>query len=197
MSELKKIYQATGPGDAHVLRGLLEAEGIAVVVRGDDFVPLQGGSLFTVETRPSLWVLDDDSYARARDLADHYASNAPERAAGVPARPGRAARAARRSRCSSPPAGAAASRARRGGGPPRTDCLRDTHHAHQQRTARSSGRAPHVHLRLRQQVTRIGDLLTRHDQHLELERHVARRPNLDDRATPPRFGSAGRCHRSR
>ena len=76
MSELKKIYQATGPGDAHVLRGLLEAEGIAVVVRGDDFVPLQGGSLFTVETRPSLWVLDDDSYARARDLADHYASNA-------------------------------------------------------------------------------------------------------------------------
>jgi len=39
MSDLKRIYQARGSGDAHLLRGLLEAEGIAVVVRGDDFVP--------------------------------------------------------------------------------------------------------------------------------------------------------------
>ena len=82
MSSLKKLYQATGPGDAHVLRGLLESAGIAVVVRGDDFVPLQGGSLFDVETRPSLWVLDDDSYGRAREIAADYASTAQTPAAG-------------------------------------------------------------------------------------------------------------------
>ena len=36
MSELKKIYVEVGPGDAYVLRGLLEAEGISAIVRGDD-----------------------------------------------------------------------------------------------------------------------------------------------------------------
>ena len=82
MSSLKKIYQATGPGDAHVLRGLLEGAGIAVVVRGDDFVPLQGGSLFHVETRPSIWVLDDDSYERAREIADDYATTAETTGSG-------------------------------------------------------------------------------------------------------------------
>ena len=76
MADLKKIYEADGPGDAHVLRGLLEVEGIDSVIRGDDMVPLQGGSLFHVETRPSLWVLDDDAdrYARAVAIADEYAA---------------------------------------------------------------------------------------------------------------------------
>tara|TARA_B100001123_G_scaffold447857_1_gene606763 strand:+ start:18920 stop:19255 length:336 start_codon:yes stop_codon:yes gene_type:complete len=75
MSELKKIYVATGPGDAHVLRGLLEAAGVRVVIRGDDFVPLQGGSLFHVETRPSVWVLQDENFLRAREIADNYAND--------------------------------------------------------------------------------------------------------------------------
>ena len=72
MSTLKKLYTARGPGDAHVLRGLLESEGISVVIRGDDFVPFQGGSLFDLETRPSLWVLEDDTYLRALEIADEY-----------------------------------------------------------------------------------------------------------------------------
>lgn len=41
--DLKRVYVAQGPGDAHLLRGLLELEGIDVLIRGDDFVPLQGG----------------------------------------------------------------------------------------------------------------------------------------------------------
>ena len=73
MSDLKKLYTAKGPGDAHVLRGLLESEGIDVAIRGDDFVPLQGGGLFHVETRPSIWVLDDERYARAQEMAAEYA----------------------------------------------------------------------------------------------------------------------------
>ena len=76
MSELKKIYVADGPGDAHVLRGLLEVEGIEAVIRGDDMVPLQGGSLFHLETRPSVWVLADDAgrYGRAVEIAAGYAA---------------------------------------------------------------------------------------------------------------------------
>ena len=74
MSDLKKIYRARGPGDAHVLKSLLEAEGIRAVIRGDAFVPLQGGGLFGVDTRPSVWVLADEHYARARNVADGYAA---------------------------------------------------------------------------------------------------------------------------
>ena len=51
------------------LMGAIEA-----VVRGDDFVPLQGGGLFRMETRPSVWVLDDDRLARARELAAEFGS---------------------------------------------------------------------------------------------------------------------------
>ena len=54
MSELKKLYVAVGPGDAHVLRGLLETEGIPAVVRGDGIVPFQGGNLFEIEIHPSV-----------------------------------------------------------------------------------------------------------------------------------------------
>ena len=79
MSELKKIYTARGPGDAHVLRGLLESEGISVVIRGDDFVPFQGGSLFDLKTRPSLWVLEDDAYPRALEIAEEYGRDGRER----------------------------------------------------------------------------------------------------------------------
>ena len=76
MADLKKIYEAAGPGDAHVLRGLLEVEGIDSVVRGDDMVPLQGGSLSHVEMVTSVWVLDDDSdrTARAVEIAGEYAA---------------------------------------------------------------------------------------------------------------------------
>ena len=77
MSELKKIYVAVGPGDAYVLRGLLEAEGISAIVRGDDMVPFQGGSLFEIETRPSVWVLGNDRelYARALTIAADYTAS--------------------------------------------------------------------------------------------------------------------------
>ena len=37
------------------------------------FVPFQGGSLFGLETRPSIWVLEDETYQRAREIADEYA----------------------------------------------------------------------------------------------------------------------------
>ena len=76
MADLKKIYEADGPGDAHVLRGLLEVEGIDSVIRGDDMVPLQGGSLSHVDMVTSVWVLDDAAggYARAVEIAEEYAA---------------------------------------------------------------------------------------------------------------------------
>ena len=72
MSDLRKLYVAADQGDAHVLRGLLEAAGIAAVIRGDEFVPLQGGSWLQVDTRPSLWVLEDERYPDAVAIAEDY-----------------------------------------------------------------------------------------------------------------------------
>ncbi len=72
MSDLKKIYVARGPGDAQVLRSLLESVGVSCVIRGDDFVPFQGGDLMHLETRSSVWVLDDDTYAQALEVVEEY-----------------------------------------------------------------------------------------------------------------------------
>ncbi len=72
MSDLKKLYVAANAVDAHMLEGLLELEGIQAIVRGDDFVPLQGGTLFKMEIRPSVWVFDDEHLPRARELADDF-----------------------------------------------------------------------------------------------------------------------------
>ena len=77
MSTLKRIYVAANAMDAHMLRDLLAQEAIEAVVRGDDVVPLQGGSLFMMETRPSVWVLDDDRLPRARALAAEFGSGPP------------------------------------------------------------------------------------------------------------------------
>ena len=74
MSTLKRLYVAANAVEAHMLKDLLAQEEIEAVVRGDDFVPLQGGSLFRMETRPSVWVLDDDRLPRARELAAEFGS---------------------------------------------------------------------------------------------------------------------------
>ena len=84
MSALKKLYVAANAVDGRMLKGLLEREGIRAVVRGDDFVPLQGGTLFTMETRPSVRVLDDAHLPRARELADDFGRR-PTPSEGPPA----------------------------------------------------------------------------------------------------------------
>ena len=69
-----KLYVADGPADAHLLRGLLESEGLTAFVRGDGTVPLQAVGFFKMDTRPSVWVLADDETRRerAQAIADQY-----------------------------------------------------------------------------------------------------------------------------
>lgn len=83
-----KLYVADGPADAHLLRGLLEAEGLTAFVRDDGMVPLQAVGFFEMETRPSVWVLADDDaqHERAVAIAEGYASGKrrPAEPAGEP-----------------------------------------------------------------------------------------------------------------
>ena len=74
MSSLIKLLVVANAVDAHLFKELLEQEGIAAVVRGDDMFPLQGGHLFRMEVRPSVWVLDDERLPRAREIAADYNS---------------------------------------------------------------------------------------------------------------------------
>ena len=74
MSSLIKLLVVANAVDAHLLKELLEQEGIASVVRGDDILPLQGGHLFRMEVRPSVWVLDDERLPRAQAIAADYSS---------------------------------------------------------------------------------------------------------------------------
>ena len=74
MSSLIKLLVVANAVDAHLFKELLEQEGIAAVIRGDDMLPLQGGHLFRMEVRPSVWVLDDERLPRAREMAADYSS---------------------------------------------------------------------------------------------------------------------------
>lgn len=73
---LIKLCVAANTVDAHMLKSLLEQEGIEAIIRGDGFVPLQGGHLLKMETRPSVWVLDDERRPRAEELVAGFRQGA-------------------------------------------------------------------------------------------------------------------------
>lgn len=74
-----KIFIAQHPTEAHLVKAILELEGIAAVVRGELLFTLRGETVMTPDTLPSVWVADDDAASAIEILA-------PFRAAGQ--RPG-------------------------------------------------------------------------------------------------------------
>ena len=67
---MRRIYVATNPADAHLLKGALEAEGIPAVVQGDFLWNLRGEVPVAPETSPSVWIEDESDYDRAREIVD-------------------------------------------------------------------------------------------------------------------------------
>ena len=65
---MRKIYTATNPVDAHLLKGVLESEGIPAVVQGEFLWNTRGEVPISAETSPSVWVIDDMDYDRAVEL---------------------------------------------------------------------------------------------------------------------------------
>jgi len=64
-----EIYRAAHPAQAHLLRGLLEAEGIESVVIGEFGFNVRGEAPVTTETLPRVCVVNPDDAARARAIA--------------------------------------------------------------------------------------------------------------------------------
>lgn len=67
---MKQVYVATDPVDAELVKGLLASEGIAATVQGGALFALRGELPITTDTLPTVWVLDDDDFARANALVD-------------------------------------------------------------------------------------------------------------------------------
>ena len=67
-SAMKRVYVSTNPADAHLMKGVLENEGIRAVVQGEALWGARGELPVTPETCPSVWVVNDSDYERALEV---------------------------------------------------------------------------------------------------------------------------------
>lgn len=64
-----EVYRAAHPAQAHLLRGLLEAEGIEAAVVGEYAFNVRGEAPMTEETLPKVCVVNAEDAERARAIA--------------------------------------------------------------------------------------------------------------------------------
>jgi len=75
---LRKVHTAESIVEIAHLRNLLEAEGIACVVRNDRLASIVGEIPF-VECWPELWVVENGNYLKAKALVEDMLQAAPAR----------------------------------------------------------------------------------------------------------------------
>jgi hypothetical protein len=63
-----RVFIASHPLEAHMIRGVLEADGIDAVVRGEALFAVRGLTPVTPDTLPSVWVMNDADADRALAL---------------------------------------------------------------------------------------------------------------------------------
>ena len=56
---MKQVFVAQHPTEAHLVQGILEANGIAAEVHGESLFGARGEAPPTPDTLPTVWVLDD------------------------------------------------------------------------------------------------------------------------------------------
>jgi hypothetical protein len=66
---VKQVFVAQHSAEAHLVRSLLEAQGIEAEVRGEW---LLGNAMEPSSFLPTVWVLNDGDFLRARALAEAY-----------------------------------------------------------------------------------------------------------------------------
>ena len=72
-----KVFVAQNPVEAHLVLGLLEAEGIAGEVRGEAlFTTLQGGAA-AAGLLPSVWIAQGEQERAALDRVSRYTQGGP------------------------------------------------------------------------------------------------------------------------
>lgn len=69
---MKRVFVARHPIEAHLVLGILESEGIVAEVRGEALSWALGEIPITMDSLPSVWVLDDSQADRAAALVIRY-----------------------------------------------------------------------------------------------------------------------------
>jgi len=71
---MKRIYTAKNPIDAHLLKGVLETQGIQTEVKGDFMWSFLGELPVTPDFLPNVLVTDDADYERAMEIVKDFQS---------------------------------------------------------------------------------------------------------------------------
>jgi len=69
---MKSIYKADDPIDAHLLKGLLESNGIRAIVEGENVFGARGEAPLTSETLPTVTVADDADLEAAKVIVEQF-----------------------------------------------------------------------------------------------------------------------------
>jgi hypothetical protein len=69
---LKKIFVALNPLEAHLIRGLLEGEGIAAEVHGEALFGLRPEIGIASDTLPAVWIINDEQLGSALQLVADF-----------------------------------------------------------------------------------------------------------------------------
>jgi hypothetical protein len=70
---MKLVFTARHPTEAHLIRGLLESEGIRAEVRGDQLY----GAFGELPVLPTVWILDPAADADANRLVGEFLRGTP------------------------------------------------------------------------------------------------------------------------
>lgn len=85
---MTEIYRAAHPAQAHLLRGLLDAEGIDAVVIGEFGFNVRGEAPITTDTLPRVCVINPEDAERARAIAVSFDQSGPSAPAATWTCPG-------------------------------------------------------------------------------------------------------------
>ena len=75
---MTQVFVAQHPAEAHLVKGLLEADGIPAEVHGESLFGARGEAPATPDTLPSVWVVDDADAPRAAVILADFGRQSPE-----------------------------------------------------------------------------------------------------------------------
>jgi len=68
---LKRVFTAPTVTEAYLMKGILESEGIEVIIKNEHLSGLAGEVPF-MDSWPEIWIIDDTEAEHAKDIIDGY-----------------------------------------------------------------------------------------------------------------------------
>ena len=75
---MKRVYSSYDIASAYLVKGILEYQGIEVIIRGEYLVGIRGQIPVTSDTCPSVWRLNDSEYNRAKFIVLEFENSLKE-----------------------------------------------------------------------------------------------------------------------